>query len=103
MMAFPRRFCVMVRGENLLIGVEGQPTRLGFYSSRTVWARHVDEACRRAIRRVEEELATLPVLEKGEACVIEDVRQLSFWMRSGPSRGFTFFPAEEGEQDASAE
>lgn len=100
---FPRlkkKYRVLVEGENLLIQIQWMQ-RFGCFTTRFVEAEAADEAAKRALALVWEELdstGTLlneaddpPVIKVAE---IERIR--SFKDTLVPGRGFTFFPESAG-------
>lgn len=93
------KFQVLVRGENLLLQVEGETGRYGFYTTVSVEALHAADAAERALEVLREDpKLTRGLLNPGDDPVRlfpEEIAEIASFGRPAPYRnGLALFPEE---------
>ena len=86
---------VLLRGENFLLSLDGQPTRLGFYTVRFVRADTVEEAELLAVDLIRKDQGLRGVLnQRPDPPMIfaEEIDHVCASSARKQIKGFTFFP-----------
>src|SRR5262245_45261281 len=87
------RFRVFLRGENLVIRLEDEPTEVGFYTTRAISAPTAEMAVWTAEERVRSDLRQQQGTVTDRLSIhLEEVHRVSWWWkRLLPASGFTFY------------
>ncbi len=98
------KYRVLLRGENLLIEMDGDPQLLGFYTNRNVRAADEDDAEMAAVALIRADSDLLDAMIDSDdppepKVYAEQISRIAWWKRLG-GRGYRFFPMEEQEDDA---
>jgi hypothetical protein len=95
-MARKENYRVMLRGENFLINLDGQPTRVGFYTTRFVKAKDPVDAENTAVDlvRADKKLSSCVLNGRDDPPMVylEELDLVRSFKRAGT--GYTFFPAD---------
>lgn len=104
-----KKYTVIVGGRGCLLEVDSAVRKLGFYTTRYVWAADSAHAGQKALRLVQSELQKEELLLNAASVppslVIDEIFELDFFatlrtLFRGSGRGATWYP-EEGEEPTS--
>lgn len=96
-----KKYSVMLRGENYLIRVNGQPQKCGFFATRIVKSLNSQEAFEIAANFIRRELhnTVLNTAEDSPLIYVEELTELKqFERKHTPGRGFVWFNDDDEKQ-----
>jgi hypothetical protein len=90
-----KKYCVLLEGGNVLMELNAR-TRLGFFTTRYVKAKDMDEAAEQSLEIVRKELGLTGALLNTEddppTLTVSEINEVGYFSNvRGPGRGFTFF------------
>ena len=95
-------FAVMLRGEDFLIRIEGVPERLGFYTTRFVHARDVEEAELRAVQMVRQAKSlsgNIRTASLTPMIYLDSIERRPWWHRFKTQPGFAFWNMDKEDEE----
>ena len=98
-------FQITVRGEGIIIPIDGKETECGFYKNEYLWARNseaaVAEATRRSASAISSKASKNSYDIRDLKMTVEDVHKISNPLKLIRSEGFVFYPVARSEENDS--
>jgi hypothetical protein len=96
---FKKRFRVLLKGQNFLLSINGEPHKVGFFTTRVVGASTSEEAAARSLNAVwmDERLESRTNSpDEPPEVTVEEVQEVPWlFRRLRPPRGFSFYVLDE--------